>query len=252
MRILCSNDDGIHAPGMAVMERIAQTLSEDVWTVAPLNEQSGASRAMSLHHPIRIHEFDARRFAVDGTPSDAVMMGVSKIMADQKPDLILSGVNNGQNLAEDLTYSGTVAAALKGMVLGVPSIALSQSRFDRAKVRWETTQTHAPDILRRLLDQGWPDNVIININFPDVDAEAVGGVEITRQGQRDALSLYSEERTDLRGRTYHWFGFRGRQSNPPEGTDLRAVYDGRISVTPVHLELTHEATLGALTRLFGD
>lgn len=243
MRILCSNDDGIHAPGMGVLENIARTLSDDVWTVAPLIEQSGASRAMSLHDPIRIYEFEEKRFAVAGTPSDAVMMGVTHVMKDHKPDLILSGVNNGQNVAEDLTYSGTVAAALKGMVLGIPAIALSQSRFNRAKVRWQTAETHAPDLLKKLLDRGWPANVIININFPDVDPDDVGPIELTRQGQRDAMSLYSEERTDLRGGKYHWFGFRGRQSNPPEGTDLRAIYDGRISVTPVHLELTHEATL---------
>ena len=117
MRILCSNDDGIHAPGMSLLEEIARELSDDVWTVAPLMEQSGASRAMSLHKPIRIHQFGERRYAVDGTPTDAVMMGVSKIMKDHKPDLVLAGVNNGQNVAEDLTYSGTVAAALKGLSL---------------------------------------------------------------------------------------------------------------------------------------
>lgn len=250
MRILCSNDDGIHAPGMAVLERIARTISDDVWTVAPLVEQSGASRAMSLHQPIRIHQFDEKRFAVAGTPTDAVMMGVSKILEDKKPDLVLAGVNNGQNVAEDLTYSGTVAAALKGMVLGIPSIALSQSRFDRAKVRWETAEHHAPAILKKLLDHGWPDNVIININFPDVDPDQVGPTMITRQGQRDAVSLYTEERTDLRGQLYHWFGFKGKQSNPPEGTDLRAIYDGQISIMPLHLELTHEETREKLQNIF--
>ncbi|MEL6789334.1 MAG: 5'/3'-nucleotidase SurE [Pseudomonadota bacterium] len=247
MRILCSNDDGIHAPGMAILEDIAREISDDVWTVAPLVEQSGASRAMSLHDPIRITAFEERRHAVAGTPSDAVMMGVSHIMKDCKPDLILSGVNNGQNVAEDLTYSGTVAAALKGMVLGVPSIALSQSRFNRANVRWQTARQGAPDIIRTLLAQGWPENVIININFPDVEPDEVAGIEVTRQGQRDVMSLYSEERKDLRGGRYHWFGFRGRQSNPPEGTDLRAIYDGRVSITPVHLELTHAATREALS-----
>jgi len=252
MRILCSNDDGIHAPGMGVLERIAKTLSDDVWVVAPLQEQSGASRAMSLHQPVRIHEFDERRFAVDGTPSDAVMMGVSAILGGEKPDLILAGVNNGQNLAEDLTYSGTVAAALKGMVLGIPSIALSQSRFDRAKVRWETAETHAPDIIRRLLDEGWPADVVININFPDVGPEDAGPVEVTREGRRDRFSVYSEERVDLRGRAYHWFGFRGRKSDPPPGTDLRAVYDGRISVTPIHLDLTHRETHARLSELFAQ
>lgn len=250
MRILCSNDDGIHAPGMMVMEEIARSLSDDVWTVAPLSEQSGVSRAMSLHQPVRIYPLEEKRFAVGGTPTDAVMMAVTKILDDKKPDLILSGVNNGQNLAEDLTHSGTVAAALMGMVLGVPSISLSQSRFDRTRVRWETASHHGPAILRKLLAKGWPDNVILNINFPDVDPDQVGATEITCQGKRDVLSLYSEERTDLRGQTYHWFGFGGRKSNPPEGTDLRAIYDGRISITPVHLELTHEPTREALRDIF--
>ena len=249
MRILCSNDDGIHAPGMTVMEEIARSISDDVWTVAPLVEQSGASRAMSLHDPIRIYEFEEKRYAVAGTPSDAVMMGVSQVMKDHKPDLILSGVNNGQNVAEDLTYSGTVAAALKGMVLGIPAIALSQTRFNRAHVRWKTASELAPGIIRKLLDQGWPENVIINVNFPDVDTQDVKGIEITSQGQRDVMSLYSEERTDLRGGKYHWFGFRGRESNPAEGTDLRAIYDGRVSITPVHLELTHEKTAEQLKAL---
>lgn len=250
MRILCSNDDGIHAPGMAVLEKIAHRLSDDVWTIAPLVEQSGVARALTLHQPIRVHQFDEKRFAVAGTPSDAVMLGVTKIMQDKKPDLVLSGVNNGQNVAEDLTYSGTIAAALKGMTLGISSIALSLSRFDRAKVRWETAEKHAPELLKKLLAQGWPEDVIININFPDVEPDQVGPIEITTQGKRDVMSLYSEERTDLRGQKYHWFGFHGKQSNPPEGTDLRAIYEGRISVTPVQLKLTDLATHKALKAQF--
>jgi len=250
MRILCSNDDGIHAPGMEVLERIAKTLSDDVWTVAPLEEQSGASRSMSLHKPLRIHQFGEKRFAVGGTPTDAVMLGISQVMKETPPDLVLSGINNGQNVAEDLTYSGTVAAALKGMVLGVKSIALSQTRFDRTHVRWATAEHHAPNILKKLLDKGWPENVIININFPDVDPDEVSAIDITSQGQRDVISLYSEERKDLRGQTYHWFGFRGKQSNPDEGTDLRSIYDGRISITPIHLALTHEETIISLKEIF--
>jgi len=246
MRILCSNDDGIHAPGMAALERIAHSLSDDVWTIAPLVEQSG----VSLHQPIRIHRFGEKRFAVDGTPSDAVMLGVTQLMKNHKPDLVLSGVNNGQNVAEDLTYSGTVAAALKGMVLKIPSIALSQSRFDRGKVKWGTAEHFAPGLIRKLLDQGWPEDVIININFPDCNPDDVQATEITTQGERDVMSLYSEERTDLRGQRYHWFGFTGRLSNPPQGTDLRAIYDNRISITPVHLALTHEGTAEKLKELF--
>ena len=207
MRILCSNDDGIHARGLESLVSIAHALSDDVWVVAPHDEQSGAGRALTLSHPLRIRQFDERRYSVSGTPSDAVFMGVSKIMEDQKPDLILSGVNNGQNLAEDLTVSGTIAAAFQGMSLGIPSISLSQSRFDRGNVAWETAEAHGPDILRKLLKAGWPSDVVINVNFPDCKPGDVAGVEATFQGQRDAVQLYAEERRDLRGGNYYWYGF---------------------------------------------
>ncbi len=250
MRILCSNDDGVHATGLAVLERIAKTLSDDVWVVAPESEQSGAARALSLSQPIRIRQYDERHFAVSGTPTDAVMMGVTKLMGDKPPDLVLSGVNNGQNLAEDVTFSGTIAAALQGMTLGYPSIALSLARFSRDKARWSTPEYHAPSIIKRLLKEGWPKDVIINVNFPDREPDEIKTIEVTTQGQRDAFSLFSEERTDLRGNAYYWFGFRGKLSDPPEGTDLRAIYDGRISITPLHLALTHldshRALAGAL------
>ena len=250
MRILCSNDDGIHAPGMEVLERIAHSLSDDVWTIAPVLEQSGVARAITLHQPIRIQSFGEKRFGIQGTPTDSVMLGVTQLMKDNPPDLVLSGVNNGQNVAEDLTYSGTVAAALQGMMLEIPSIALSQSRFDRSQVQWATAEAHAPDILKKLLKAGWAKDVVMNINFPDCEPHEVKATEITAHGHRDVISMYTEERIDLRGQRYHWVGFRGRLSNPPEGTDLRAIYDGRISITPVHLALTHGATVEKLRDIF--
>ncbi|MBB5519488.1 5'/3'-nucleotidase SurE [Amphiplicatus metriothermophilus] len=247
MRILCTNDDGVHARGLESLVKIARALSDDVWVVAPQEEQSGAARSLTLAHPIRVRKYDDRRFAVSGTPTDAVMMAVSKLLADRRPDLVLSGVNNGQNLAEDVTFSGTIAGALQGMTLGVPSIALSLARFSRETARWATPETYGPGIIRRLLDVGWPQDVVVNVNFPDRDPDDVAGVEVTRQGQRDAFSLYTEERQDLRGGTYYWFGFSDRLSDPPEGTDLRAVYEGRISITPLHLALTHADSHRALS-----
>lgn len=246
MRILCSNDDGIHARGLESLVKIARDLSDDVWVVAPQEEQSGAARALTLAHPIRVREYDERRFSVSGTPSDAVLMGVNTIMKGKKPDLILSGVNNGQNLAEDVTVSGTIAAAFQGMSLGVPSIALSLARLARDAARWETTEAHGADIVRQLLKAGWPGDVVMNVNFPDRAPEDIAGVEVTRQGHRDAVQLFAEERKDLRGGTYYWYGYTGELSNPPEGTDLRAIYDGRISITPLHLALTHEDARTAL------
>lgn len=240
MRILCTNDDGIHARGLESLVRIAHALSDDVWVVAPHEEQSGSARSLTLAHPIRVRQYDTRRFSVSGTPTDAVMMAVTKLLGDKRPDLVLSGVNNGQNLAEDVTFSGTVAGAFQGMTLGIPSIALSLSRLSRDTARWATPEAFGAPIIRRLLETGWPSDVVINVNFPDCEPDEVGPVEVTSQGHRDAFQLFAEERQDLRGGTYYWFGYSGKLSDPPEGTDLRAIYEGRISVTPLHLALTHE------------
>ncbi len=250
MRILCTNDDGVHARGLESLVTIARELSDDVWVVAPHEEQSGAARALTLADPIRVREYDPRRFSVSGTPSDAVMMAVHKLMGGERPDLVLSGVNNGQNLAEDVTVSGTIAGAFQGMSLGIPSIALSLARFQRDHARWATPERHAPAIIRKLIAAGWPPDVVINLNFPDRDPDAIAGVEVTRQGHRDDFKLFIEERRDLRGLSYYWYGYEGSLSNPPEGDDLRAIYDGRISITPLHLALTHEDCRVHLAAIF--
>ena len=239
MRILCTNDDGIHARGLESLVKIARELSDDVWVVAPQEEQSGAARSLTLAHPIRVRQYEERRFAISGTPTDAVMMAVTKLLGPKRPDLVLSGVNNGQNLAEDVTFSGTIAGAFQGMTLGIPSIALSLSRLSRDAARWATPEAFGAKVVRRLLKSGWPSDVVINVNFPDCDPAEVGDIEVTTQGHRDAFQLFTDERQDLRGGTYYWFGFSGKLSDPPKGTDLRAIYDGRISVTPLHLALTH-------------
>lgn len=252
MRILCTNDDGIYARGLESLVKIARALSDDVWVCAPQEEQSGAARALTLAHPVRIRQYDERRFAVTGTPSDAVLMGIQKVLGGKKPDLILSGVNNGQNLAEDVTVSGTIAGAFQGMSMGVPSIALSLSRLVRDKAKWETPEAHAPRIVKLLLETGWPRNVVININFPDCAPDDVTGVEATRQGHRDAVQLFAEERKDLRGGTYYWYGYTGELSDPPAGTDLRAIYDGRISITPLHLTLTDFEARDAIEKALAE
>lgn len=250
MRILCSNDDGIHARGLQSLVKIARELSDDVWVVAPHEEQSGAARALTLAHPIRLRKYDERRYSVSGTPSDAILMALHKIMVDRRPDLILSGVNNGQNIAEDVTVSGTIAAAFQGMSMGVPSIAFSLARFDRDHAKWATPEAFGSDIIRRLLSHGWPQDVVLNVNFPDRTPDEVQEIEVTRQGRRDAVQLYAEERKDLRGGTYYWYGYTGELSDPPPGTDLRAIYDGRISITPLHLALTHDDCRNSLSKAF--
>ncbi|MBV9990266.1 MAG: 5'/3'-nucleotidase SurE [Alphaproteobacteria bacterium] len=252
MRILVTNDDGIHAPGLLVAERIARALSDDVWIVAPETEQSGASHSLTLALPLRLREIDPRRFAVTGTPTDCVMMACAHVMKDAAPALILSGVNRGSNLADDVTYSGTIAGAMEGCALGIPSIALSQAYgFEPgSELRWDCAETHGPKVIGRLVELGWPSDVLMNINFPDTPADGVKGVEITMQGKRDLQTAALDRRIDARGFPYFWIGFKRVRSNPKAGTDLRAIYEKRISVTPLHLNLTERTVMEELRQAF--
>jgi 5'-nucleotidase len=251
-RVLVTNDDGIHARGLLAAERIARELSDDVWVVAPETEQSGASHSLTLSLPLRLREIDERRFAVTGTPTDCVMMGTAHIMKEKPPTLVLSGVNRGSNLADDVTYSGTIAGAMEGSALGIPSIALSQAYFNETESdsSFACAEHHGPELIRRLVAIGWPQDVLININFPDCAPGEVKGTDITRQGKRDLQTAALERRIDARGRPYFWIGFKRVRSNPPAGTDLRAIYDKRISVTPLHLNLTELGVMEALNRQF--
>jgi 5'-nucleotidase len=253
MRILLTNDDGIGAEGLVALETIARQLSDDVWVCAPELEQSGAGRGITLTSPLRVTRYNEKRFSVTGTPTDCVILGVNDLM-DRPPDLILSGVNRGANLGEDVTYSGTVAGALQGMAMGIRSVALSQALYrfhDEVAAPYQTAIDYAPGILGRLIESPWPDGVVMNLNFPDMVPAAVAGVEVTVQGFRDAAQVHAERRTDLRGRDYYWMGFRGGRQNPSEGTDLRAIIEGRISVTPLHIDLTHLETVHALKGVLG-
>ena len=254
MRLLLTNDDGIHAQGLAALEAIARSLSDDVWICAPEAEQSGASRSLTLTEPLRVRRLDERRFAVRGTPTDCVMLGIQYLVEGAKPDLVLSGVNRGLNAAEDVTMSGTVAGAIEGMALGVPSIALSQmmgSYSGDHREDFGPAETFAPGLIERLVAAGWPSDVILNINFPIAPATSVVQVEVTRQGFRDVRTRFAEQRTDLRGRDYYWMGFFGRTAPMIQGTDIAATIEGRISVTPIHIDLTHMATVHELRKSLG-
>ncbi len=252
MRILVTNDDGINATGLDILSKVAAELSDDVWVVAPETNQSGVSHAITLHHPIRMRKLAERRFAVQGTPTDCVLMGVHEILSGETPDLVLSGVNRGQNIADDVTYSGTIAGAMEGTMLGIPSIALSQScNFSTgAPIKWETSQTHAVGVIRRLLDKGWDKNVLMNINFPDCEPGDVKGVRVTTQGHRDQNVRKVDARKDTSGTTYYWFDLKRGVTEPVEGTDLEAVYAGYISVTPLFMDLTHKETCEILKKTF--
>jgi 5'-nucleotidase len=252
LRILVSNDDGIHAQGLSVLEAMARTLSDDVWVVAPEVEKSGAGRAVTLSDPVRIRTIGEKRFACSGTPTDCVLLGITEIMADARPDLVLSGVNRGQNLAEDTSVSGTVAAAMQGMQMGVPSIAMSQAMNFRTgePIPWETAAAHGPAILARLVTAKWGQNTVLNVNFPDCMPEEVTGTEVTFQGFRDEAVNHIDRRSDLRGNAYYWIGYHGKLSKPPLGSDLRAIYENRISITPLHLDMTEHSALAGLKRVF--
>ncbi len=253
MRIVVTNDDGIHSPGLAVAEKIAHSLSDDVWVVAPETEQSGASHSLTLAFPLRLRKIAERRFAVSGTPTDCVMMAALHILKDQPPDLVLSGVNWGSNLADDVTYSGTIAGAMEGCALGIRSIALSQAYDDESRqIDWSPGEVHGPALVRRLIDAGWPEGTLININFPGCTAAKVTGTELVPQGRYDLQSTEIEERHDARLRPYYWIGLRRRNATPPKQSDVGAVYDNKIAVTPLHMNLTDTAALEKMRQSLGQ
>ncbi len=252
MRILLTNDDGVHAHGLKVLEEIAKKLSGEIWVVAPETDQSGVSHSLSLNDPLRLREIGPRHFAVKGTPTDCVIMGARHLMPGGKPDLVLSGVNRGRNAAEDVTYSGTVAGAIEGTVLGIPSFALSQAITGGSRLdpHWATALKFGPDLIRRVLADGLPPDVFININFPDCPPEAVKGVAVATQGKRLPDLLRIEPRHDGRGNPYYWIAYE-RAASPAQadGSDLSALADHRIAVTPLRLNMTDEPFMSRLSKL---
>lgn len=239
MRILLTNDDGIHAEGLASLERIARTLSDEVWVVAPEYDQSGYAHSLSISEPLRLRKIDDRHFALRGTPTDCVIMGVRKLMPEP-PDLILSGVNSGANLADDVTYSGTVAGAMEGTMLGIRSVALSQAYNvlnEERVVPYEVCEALAPDLLKKLIAFDAPGDVLFNVNFPNCAIEDVAGTRVTAQG-RLQHGLWVEERRDGRALPYYWLRFGRDPGEVAEGTDFHAVRNGFVSITPLQLDLT--------------
>jgi 5'-nucleotidase len=254
MRILLTNDDGIHAQGLEVLEKIARQLSDDIWVVAPETDQSGVSHSLSLNDPLRMRELGPRHFAVKGTPTDCVIMAARYILPEGKPDLVLSGVNRGRNAAEDVTYSGTVAGAIEGAVLGIPSFALSQSFTSetRHNPHWGTALKFGPDLVRRVLAEGVPRDVLINVNFPDCAPEQVKGVAVSSQGKRPQELLRIEPRHDGRGNPYYWIAYeRASAHTARDGTDLSALADNRIAITPLRLNMTDEPFMTRLAEILG-
>lgn len=251
-RVLLTNDDGIDAPGLAVLEQIAATLANEVWVVAPEHDQSGTSHSISLHQPLRYSRRGERRYGISGTPGDCVVMAVRHLMQDGLPDLILSGVNRGANLGVETVFSGTVGAAMTGMLFGIPSIALSQTFSDPAVVRWDTARHLAPDVIRTLYAAGWDIHACINVNFPNVAPADAGPLTLTRQGVGLVKGINVVPRTDPRGLVYHWLQFhREAVENAPD-TETAVVAAGAVAVTPLRFERTNEDALAHLRNSLGQ
>ncbi len=253
MRILLTNDDGVHAPGLKILQQIAQILSDDIWIIAPAEENSGAGHSLTLTRPLRIRKHGEKHYSVSGTPTDSVMLGLGEIMKDHRPDLILSGVNRGANLGDDVTYSGTVSAAMEGTLAGVRSIALSQVYGQEGQgddVSFATALAWGARVIRPLLDIDFGKRTLININFPAVAPDAVKGMNMVRQGFHDYGRAAIVKGTDPRGYDYYWFGLHDIEDTPAHDTDLEATGDGYISVTPMQLDLTDHQALERLRGLY--
>ena len=227
---LLTNDDGIDAPGLAILEAVAAELAREVWVVAPEHDQSGVSHAISLHHALRVSERGPRRFGISGTPGDCAVMGICHLMTDGAPQLVLSGINRGLNLGMETVFSGTVGGAMTGMMLGVPSIALSQAYKDRNNVSWDASRTLGAKVVRELLAIGWCKDACLNVNFPACDAAEAGPMTLARQGVGMIAGMHVDTRTDPRGMTYHWLNFRARGSAAGAGERLRCAACGKWSL----------------------
>jgi 5'-nucleotidase len=252
LRILLTNDDGINAPGLYVLEKIAAQLSDDIWICAPSEEQSGAGHSLTLTRPVRLRKHAEKRFSVTGTPTDSVTMALKHLMPEP-PDLILSGVNRGANLGDDVTYSGTVAAAMEGTLGGIRAVALSQvyAREGAGKeVSFDAAEEWGAKVLKPLMQVPFADRTFININFPPVSADAVKGIKVVRQGFHDYGRGSVVKGRDPRGFSYYWFGLHGVQQTPGHDTDLEVIADGYITVTPLQLDLTHQGSLAALSERY--
>ena len=250
-RILLVNDDGIDAPGIVLLEKIARTFTDDIWVVAPDEEQSGTGHSLSTYHPMRVNQRDERHFAVKGTPTDCALLGVYELLGDRRPDILLSGINCGGNIAEDVTYSGTASAAMEGAMLGIPAIAFSQMTRPPGTVHWATAEAWAGQVIEKLLGIQWRPGSFINVNFPDCPPEEVRGIRVTTQGLRPPGTFRPMRRVDERHVPYYWTKIDYADGGHAPGNDLQAALDREVSVTPLQLDMTDRVALAGLRGVFG-
>ena len=232
-RVLLTNDDGIAAPGLALLERIATRLADEVWVVAPEHDQSGTGQGISVHAPLRVYEHGAQRFAVSGTPSDCVMFAMAEWLQDSPPDLVLSGVNSGANIGDSVPYSGTLGAVLSADLLGLPAIGLSQAFLDRARMDWSCVENHAETVIRALWARR-EGGCCWNVNFPACSADAVTHLRMTQQSRGSIARPRLQAGRDGRGLPYWWLGFEHSSAHivAPEA-DVAALREKRIAITPL-------------------
>jgi 5'-nucleotidase len=242
MLILVTNDDGIQSPGIKALAKAMKRVGE-VYVVAPDRERTAAGHSLTLHKPLRIEALGRREFSVSGTPTDCVNLAVNEILP-RRPDLVVSGINRGGNLGDDVTYSGTVSAAMEGTLLGIASIALSQLGEDQ--FHFETAARFAVRLVRQVRRFGLPPDTLLNVNVPDLPPPAIKGMRVTCLGRRMFDSNNVIKKQDPRGKTYYWIGGNRVAWEERKDTDQEAVENGRISVTPVHLDLTNYTALAVL------
>mgnify|MGYP001422639302 FL=1 len=258
-RILITNDDGYNADGIKILYEIAKSYTSDVWIVAPEYEKSGASHALTFIKDLTLKKQDENIYSVNGTPSDCVVIALENVLQDKRPNILLSGINSGVNVAEDVTYSGTIAAAMEGVIRRVPSIAISQN-YDLGKkneISWDVSKAFLDKVLDSVSATGWDFNSLLNVNFPQCNVNEVNGIEVTSQGNRetDDLVLWKKENNLFRIGLQRRLGESSKPKNnilnkPIDGvmTDVVALTSNKISITPLHLDLTHAASIEILRK----
>ena len=245
-RLLLTNDDGIDAPGLRVLETVASQLAREVWVVAPMTDQSGTSHSISIHDPLRVATRGERRFALSGTPGDCIAWALGHLLTQSSPDIVLSGINRGANLGRETVFSGTVGAAMTGLLFNVPSIALSQAFFDRENVPWENALSHAPSTLRQLVTWGWPGDVCLNVNFPACSSDDVLPLRLTSQGRGTLKEVAVQAGRDPRSHEYYWLKLHREPLAEELDAEAACLQKGHITATPLTFERTHIQALAAM------
>ena len=243
MIILVTNDDGVHSPGLIALFKAMKEIG-DAYVVAPDRERSAVGHSLTLHRPLKVEQMRDHVYSINGTPTDAVVVGVSKILP-QRPDIVVSGINRGGNLGDDITYSGTVSAAIEGTILNIPSFAIST--HGEKNFHFETAASFAVTITRYITEHPMPYDTFLNVNVPNLPRGLVKGIRLTRQGKR----IYDNSIQEVfspRGEQYYWIGGGVPYWEHAEDTDIHAIEEGYVSVTPIHLDLTNYTALKILKK----